>query len=209
MIDGIDAIGQLGATFFTPPGSEQAASPDPAKLVDVIDFENAMSAGEIGNNPAVSDDVLQLGGIGEVSPAGDSRLAQDLMSSLSEMDGGYRQITERITDWPSFSSYLDSHGVGANSATADQDGHVSNIDEVIAKQIPETTEDLGTQVNQAYKKLEAHQRSAHEFYAAGLEYQQDSATWFLGTEFWLTKVKVLTSAVTQVSTGLKTLFMSQ
>jgi len=210
MIDGIDAIGQLGATFFTPPGGNESSSPDPARLVDVVNFENAFQGGEIRSDRSMTESgIVELGGGPRVDATGESSLGQNLLGSISEMDGGYRQITERITDWPSFSSYLENRGIGTLGPVMDQTGHISNIDEVLAKRVPETSQDLGTQVDQAYQKLEAHQKEANEFYAAGLDYQQDSAIWFLGTEFWLTKVKVLTSAVTQVSSGLKTLFMSQ
>ena len=208
MIDGIDAIAQLGSAYFRRAEVEHSQEAEAARFVEIPE-SGLRSLPRDGEQSIVIGDSLSIEGAGAAGPQDGSGIER-IMSGLAEMDGGYREITGRITDWPSFSSYLERHGISGPNGISERDGHVSNIDDVMLKVTSQAaSDDPQLQVEQVARKLEAQQRRNTEFYTAGIEYQRDSAAWFLGTEFWLTKVKVLTAAVSQVGRGLRTLFMSQ
>ncbi len=207
MIDGIDAIGQLGASYFREPVGRVEGAEDPTRPVDAPATEGMQPLpGSAADRLVIGDSLTVESGevIGD-----DPTVLERVLSGVAEMDGGYREITGRITQWPSFSSYLERHGISGVGGVAERDGHVSNVDDVSMRVTPTLSSDPQAQVEELARKLENQHRVNAEFYAAGLEYQRDSAAWYLGTEFWLTKVKVLTSAVSQVGRGLRTLFMSQ
>ena len=207
MIDGIDAIGQLGASYFRESAPAEPMAEDAVQVVDD-------AATQLVPLPDIPQDAVVIGDSlsvdrAEMPEAGNQALLERIMSGVAEMDGGYREITGRITQWPSFSSYLERHGISEVDGISERDGHVSNVDQVLAKLTPAVSSDPQSQLEQVTQAMEKQHRVNTEFYAAGVEYQRDSAAWYLGTEFWLTKVKVLSSAVSQVGRGLRTLFMSQ
>ncbi len=205
MIDGIDSVSQLSASYFRRPEALEPVATSPAMMVS----EAAPGAAALDKPSAVSNVVIGDSLTIDRAGAADGGVFDRVMSGVAQMDGGYREAVGRVSDWPSFSSYLNRHGISGPDGISERDGHISNIDEVLMRAAPEISSDPQTQVEQISQKLDQQHRLNNEFYAAGIEYQRDSAAWYLGTEFWLTKVKVLTAAVSQVSRGLRTLFMSQ
>lgn len=211
MIDGIEGISQLGSAFFRNPENsvQSSAQSESANLVDITRFQGAMSGVDEGVQSLNSNNMLVLGDSQSLVSVNQSGVIDSVLSGVSQMDGGYRDITARVAEWPSFSSYLDQRGVSGVGVIGEDSGHISNIDDILMQKLPDTAVDPQERVTEAFNRIEHEQHMQKEFYAAGIEYQKDSAMWFLGAEFWLTKVKVLTSAVSQVSNGLKTLFMSR
>lgn len=132
-----------------------------------------------------------------------------VFNAISELDNDYRSTIGRLQDWPSFGAYLQREGVSMDQqriSSSESINHVSNIDEV---QTSDTATTAKASLQTGIDKLAEYQQTQHAFYNAGMDYQYDSTRWFLSAEFWMTKVKVLTSAVSQVSNSVRTLFSSQ
>lgn len=208
MIDGIDSISQLSASYFNRPEGLDPVAASPATMISDAEPGAAALDTHSADTNIVIGDSLTIDRAG-ASDGSDPGVFDRVMSGVAQMDGGYREAVGRASDWPSFSSYLNRHGISGPGGISERDGHVSNIDDVLMRAAPEISSGPHNQVEQISQKLDQQHRMNSEFYSAGIEYQRDSAAWYLGTEFWLTKVKVLTAAVSQVSRGLRTLFMSR
>ncbi|NJN46843.1 MAG: hypothetical protein HC808_10625 [Candidatus Competibacteraceae bacterium] len=152
-----------------------------------------------------------------------------LMSGVVQMDQNYQKIMDRLFEWPSFRTYLQQQ---SPSAGGDQVIHHSTLDTRVdaspdfdaymdltiasgneADTAPVhhsnlNTDETAAAIEEYSDKLQAIQERNKAIYEAGLEYSSESTRWYLSTEFWLTKVRILTSAVSQTSQGLTTLFRS-
>lgn len=137
-------------------------------------------------------------------------ISQNISENIVKADTDYRNLVSKLNAWPEFSGYMEKHGVSVEGAMNKEVGitHVSNVDEI---QSAASQKDLSVE-----ERLEVHRSSMQEMQtkqmnmqSAGIEYSKDSTIWSMNTTFWLSKVKILTAAVSQVSSGLKTLFMSQ
>lgn len=141
----------------------------------------------------------------------DTNVTTKLIQGITEIDSDYQSIMGRLNTWPDFNGYLEKRGVSEESKLEPNIGitHISNIDD-IAK-ATETNEPMTNLelLDEKSQKVEALQKEQQAYYAAGLEYSKDSTLWSMNSTFWLSKIKILTSAVSEVSRGFKTLFMSQ
>lgn len=140
----------------------------------------------------------------------DSSVIDQLMKSVTEMDSNYKHVLDRMVDWPDFNNYLESKGETLHGTLEDSNlgiTHISNIEE----QIPETHEKQTIEqvLQDNREKIQASQEKQMAFSSAAIEFNQDSTRWSISTELWSSKIKLLTAAVSQLNTGLKTLFTSQ
>lgn len=141
----------------------------------------------------------------------DAKIMSDLMQNVSDIDTEHKQILNRVMDWPNFNEYLESRNITLNGRDLNENNmgitHISNVDDSILEvREPVTAKDI---VEQSRIQLQEGIERQRDFKEAGIEFTQDSARWSINTNFWLTKVKVLTAAVSQLNNGLKTLFTSQ
>ncbi len=134
----------------------------------------------------------------------------ELMKTVTEMDSNYKHVLDRMTDWPDFNNYLESKGETLHGTLEDSNlgiTHISNVEE----QMPESKEELTMEqvLQETRGKIEASQEKQMAFSSAAIEFNQDTTRWSISTQLWSSKVKLLTAAVSQLNTGLKTLFTSQ
>jgi hypothetical protein len=143
--------------------------------------------------------------------AKDLNIVESLMQGVSEIDADYQGIMNRLNSWPNFGSYLEKQGVIPQNQMNQSAGitHVSNVDAL--QSTMETSEPLSIEqvLDEKQIRMEELQKEQQAYYSAGIEYTQDSTLWSMNSTFWLSKIKILTSAVSEVSQGLRTLFTSQ
>lgn len=137
-------------------------------------------------------------------------LIDEIMKSVTEMDSDYKHVLDRMVDWPDFNNYLESKGEtlhGTLDDTVVGITHISNVEE----QVPENRGELSMKqvLEETQDKINAAQEKQMAFSSAAIEFNQDSTRWSISTQLWSSKVKLLTAAVSQLNTGLKTLFTSQ
>ena len=158
----------------------------------------------------VEDGPLEINLLG-VSNNEDPSVIQKLTQGITEVDADYLKIIDRLNSWPDFNGYLEKRGVSTENKMDQSVGitHISNIDEVQAASGDDPSLSTQDVLNEKYNKMESLQKEQLEYYSAGIEYSQDSTLWSMNSTFWLSKIKILTSAVSQVNSGLKTLFTSQ
>jgi hypothetical protein len=120
-------------------------------------------------------------------------LGDKLVRNLTEVDKDYRVVLNRLADTEGFDKYLEKH---ASIATEEVRVHHSNLEPVQKKSgLTEVSDNMQSMLNE--------QRGLQ---SAAIDYSRVSMRWHLGTQLWLTKIKMLTSVVAQTSKGLKTLF---
>ncbi|MEE4379286.1 MAG: hypothetical protein V2J55_17505 [Candidatus Competibacteraceae bacterium] len=203
---------------------EQWTSPSPPQATDTAQFEATLEA------PAEADIVPPVDDIVVTEPTGKAgEFSDKLMNGIVQMDQNYQKIMDRLFEWPSFRTYLQQQ---SPSAGADQVVHHNTLDtginpsadfdtymdKTIATDITAdttpihhsnlNTDETAAAIEEFSDRLHAIQERNKATYEAGLEYSGESTRWYLSTEFWLTKVRILTSAVSQTSQGLTTLFRS-
>ncbi|MGV6817624.1 MAG: hypothetical protein ACWA44_10215 [Thiotrichales bacterium] len=142
---------------------------------------------------------------------GEGKATNQIFEMLSSLDGDYRQTVERLQNWPSFDHYLEREGVNGRHGSSDNidqiKGHRSNIDTMSLVETSESSKEGS--LDTGITELDRIQKQQQGYFNAGMDYQYDSTKWFLSAEFWMTKVKLMTSAVSQVSNSVRTLFTSQ
>lgn len=153
--------------------------------------------------------LINLSGI-EIGENSESSLIGELLQSVTEIDSDYKNVLGRMVEWPDFNNYLESKGETLHGMLDDTNigiTHISNIEE----QMPESKEDFTMKqiIEESREKFHASQEKQMAFNSAAIEYNQDSTRWGISTQLWSSKVKLLTAAVSQINTGLKTLFTSQ
>ncbi len=204
MIEGVGAVSAISQAFLAPQTTTAQPVGDP-EAVKAFNYslqvrETESSDWQEVRTPAAAEFNRNDGSIGS-----------GLIQAITEMDANYRDAISRIQNWPGFGAYLEKHGVTLGTEDTPKSSayrHVSNVAEVDAAR-SETRVDAAQMLEQGISKMNEIQAKSQAYYNAGMEYEYDSAKWFLTTEFWMTKVKILTSAVTQVSNSLRTLFNSQ
>lgn len=137
---------------------------------------------------------------------------EKVMETVVEIDSNHNKVINRLNDWPDFSSYLEKRGMSLGAGAMDKNTgitHVSNVDDI--QQLSRSDAPLTNQerLDEVSKKMESTQERQMKYQSAALEYSRDSTVWSANTNFMMTKIKLLTSAVSQVNKGLKTLFTSQ
>ena len=141
----------------------------------------------------------------------ETSVTQKLIEGITQVDSDYQSIIGKLNAWPDFDGYLAKRGVSKKEQLEPSVGitHISNIDDI--QKASENSTPISNQelLEEKSNKVEALQKEQQAYYSAGIEYSQDSTLWSMNSTFWLSKIKILTSAVSQVSSGLKTLFMSQ
>jgi len=187
------------------PLEQPATTPLPAEARDVVQFEQIMDKVKLMAPESTS--VVKI--IPPPGPATEAaQLGDKLQQGLMKIDENYRAVLSRLMGESHFDSYLEKHGVAISQKASEIVGpqHVSNIQTVAT--VPDAVNTSGSEkgAESPIEKFEQLNNEAKAYYSAGVEYTRDSTRWFMTTEFWLTKLKILTSAVTQTSTGLKTLF---
>lgn len=153
--------------------------PLPPPASDVARFEAALNGAAAPGDSLIVEPAQRTGSLGD-----------QIWRNVVEIDKTYRALVERVSDWPSLEPYLDKHPPAATGAPLIPEAGGSTDPERFATQ------------------LEGLKQQSDAFYAAGIEYARDSTRWFLQTEFWLTKMRLLAAAVSQTSQGLTTLLRS-
>jgi hypothetical protein len=199
--------------------------PAPPQASDTVRFEAVLDAPTETDAPRRSDDITVPE---RTDKAGE--FGEKLLRGVVEMDQNYQKIMDRLFDWPSFRSYLQKqvpeagnngqviHHSRLDSGTEAMPDFDAYMNRTIASEThtpPATVhhshvhaDETGAALEEFSAKLDAIRERTHTMYEAGIEYSSESTRWYLSTEFWLTKVRILTSAVAQTSQGLTTLFRS-
>jgi hypothetical protein len=118
-----------------------------------------------------------------------------------------------LNDWPDFDSYLEKRGV--NVAGSMDKGtritQVSNVDDIQQQTLHLSDKPLtnAERLEEVSRKMELAQERQLNIQSAATEFSRDSTVWGANMQFMMTKIKILTSAVSHVNSGLKTLFTSQ
>ena len=167
-------------------------------------------AGGTGVNDGVKVSPLEINITG-VSEVGELSVPELISKSIAEVDTNYNKIINRVNDWPSFDTYLEDHGISLGGTMDKEVGisHISNVDELKISEGEGKELSMREMLNKSEDKMKALHEEQTKLYSAGVEYAKDSTVWSMSTTFWLSKMKILTSAVSQANSGLKTLFMSQ
>ncbi len=145
-----------------------------------------------------------LKNIGEEQSFGDK-----LFGRVSMMDGKYTDIMDRMkNDWPGYGKNLAERGVSLKQGLESGGGitHISNIGKGAEVGKPQTLEET---VSNRIEQMEQFRSKQATFQAAAIQAAQDTTFWSMSAKMWMTKVQVLTSAVSQISTGFRTLFNAQ
>ncbi|MFK8067903.1 MAG: hypothetical protein AB8D52_06640 [Gammaproteobacteria bacterium] len=206
MIEGIEAAAaqsQAQGASQLSQGQIPQASTSNQNITTIIQQAEMLDQSGGVNQFSNSTETGSSKSIGEEQSFGDK-----LIESVSEMDGSYTNIMGHLKDWPNFESYLSRQGVTPTQELNNGEGitHISNLGKSDEIGNPESTAET---VKNSHDRMEQMQEKHDAFQAAGIQYSQDSMRWSMSTEFWLSKVRILTSAVSQVSTGLRTLFNAQ
>lgn len=188
--------------------AQQSISPNDLQKHNTADaayFERLMKQ---SSNQAESLGLNKIQAGGELEGG---KATNQIFEMLSSLDGDYRQTVERLQNWPSFDHYLEREGVngrrGSNDNIDQIKGHRSNIDTMSLVETSESSKEGS--LDTGITELDRIQKQQQGYFNAGMDYQYDSTKWFLSAEFWMTKVKLMTSAVSQVSHSVRTLFTSQ
>lgn len=188
--------------------AQQSISPNELQKHNTADaayFERLMKQ---SSNQAESLGLNKIQAGGELEGG---KAINQIFEMLSSLDGDYRQTVERLQNWPSFDHYLEREGVngrrGSNDNIDQIKGHRSNIDTMSLVETSESSKEGS--LDTGITELDRIQKQQQGYFNAGMDYQYDSTKWFLSAEFWMTKVKLMTSAVSQVSHSVRTLFTSQ
>lgn len=141
-------------------------------------------------------------------------LAEKFQSGIASIDSEFKGTMGRMEAWPTFKNYLERFDTTLEkSISLDPDNnvrHVTNIDtsndalDVNGKNVALSNDDGNS--NPLVDKYEDMRAVTEKYYNAGVQYNTESTMWYLKAEFWMTKVKVITSSMSQVSQGIKTLF---
>lgn len=141
-------------------------------------------------------------------------LTERFQSGIASIDSEFKGTMGRMESWPTFKNYLERFDTTLEkSISLDPDNnvrHVTNIDtsndvlDVNGENVALSNEDGSG--SPLVDKFEDMQEVSQNYYNAATQYNTESTMWYLKAEFWMTKVKVITSAMSQVSQGIKTLF---
>ncbi|MGF1643368.1 MAG: hypothetical protein ACFCUJ_06950 [Thiotrichales bacterium] len=208
MIEGISPQQLLTDSFLSGTTAGNMQPPSPAAIEY---FERQVSGANAQDRGATGVGSIERGAHSNPPASTTEGASFDVMNRLAGINDEYNGVVDRLRDWPTFRTYMEQHGVLDDSPLAERSAgprHLSNIEEATGSDLARkaTIED---HVREGIERMEKMHQTTQAYYGAGSEYTQDSARWFMNTEFWLTKIKVLTSAVSQAGTAVRTLFTSQ
>ncbi len=135
----------------------------------------------------------------------DLSIGHQILLGVSAMDVKHKSVIQQINNWPDFDQYLEKHGVPHSMNPDVGITHVSNIGVPESNQPSNSNESLDNATNR-YEVLLQEERAHH---SASTEYRKDILRWSIGSKMWSSSVEILGAAVSQISTGLKTLLSSQ
>lgn len=128
---------------------------------------------------------------------------QKVFSAFSEMDAGYQRLANSLENRATFKSYLTDHGIdptGVIDSASGRSRHVSNVQDLDIKR---------GGVEGIVDGMKSDMERQVAYMGASSDFAHERSQWTHMVEMWSTKMKVMTAAVKQVNTGLKTLFQSQ
>ena len=186
LLDTFKSVGPASSVTIDPPLLQQAVQP----------FDSINTESEVVKADSTRLQILQA----EPDPL------QKVFGAFSEMDAGYQKLAKSLVDGPTFQNYLNDRGLHSSNSTqglaTTEAQHVSNFHEIESQgakhSIGEIVRDLRGSVNEQVSYMKASS-----------DFAQERSKWTHMVEIWATKMKVMTAAVKQVNTGLKTLFQSQ
>ncbi|MGB3917184.1 hypothetical protein J9253_00975 [Thiothrix litoralis] len=156
---------------------------------DVKRFEDVMTYGDLSIDPAqdVKEPILSI-----VEPSGESfgGFKQALLNKVQGMDSSYHSVLSEFQGMPEMRQHM-----VADRATVDTTAQIRTY--------PETA----TMNNQSGQMETAAQSVADNILSAA-EYQNKVYQWASKMEMWFSHMKIISSAVGQVSQGFKTLFQA-
>lgn len=130
---------------------------------------------------------------------------QKVFSAFSEMDAGYQRLANSMDNRTTFRSYLSDRGIAATGELENiQAGgrHVSNSQDVNAGSGVLSVEGIVDGMKNDMERQVAYMGASSDF-------AHERSQWTHMVEMWASKMKIMTAAVKQVNTGLKTLFQAQ
>lgn len=137
-------------------------------------------------------------------------VTQRLFNGISDFDQQYRATMEKLQNYPSYKGYLEEAGLDPLSMDKKaESSHISNISGPEVTAPASGDNNVAEMLDKSVKTFEDQIARQSGYYTASLDYQQQATQWFLSTQFWASKVRVLTSAVSQITNNVRTLFTSQ
>lgn len=176
-------------------------STQPVSEESRIEFERAMNIQETSE--------LNLDAMDIQNGFGDE-VTQRLFNGISGFDQEYRATMDKLQNYPSYKGYLEEAGLDPMSMDKQPEvTHISNITPTEVQESASTEDNVAAMLDKSVKEFEQQIARQSGYYTASLTYQQEATQWFLSTQFWASKVRVLTSAVSQLTNNVRTLFTSQ
>jgi hypothetical protein len=182
-----------GSVLFNPVNQTGAVTPQPLPspdLQDVMRFENILNQetiGQDGVNYSQKDiPVLQFK---DNNASSSVDFKQAALSTIQNMDSSYQQMLGQFSNMPRFSDYL-----------------FNNIPSQAANEM-RTYPEVGNGSPQDWEKqLAASTKTTQDYMNAAFDYNGMLTHWSMNAQMWMSKFTLVSSAVTQVSQGFKTLF---
>jgi hypothetical protein len=200
-MDGISSI----QTISQPMGGGDLSQYQAGQQADPMSYEGSLTIEE-GVKEPLEINILGTSEVKELTPT------ERMMQTVVDIDSDRDKVMSRLNDWPDFDSYLEKRGVNVAGSMDKGTGitHVSNVDDIqqtlYLSDKPLTNAERLEEVS---RKMELAQERQLNIQSAATEFSRDSTVWGANMQFMMTKIKILTSAVSHVNSGLKTLFTSQ
>lgn len=203
-MDGISSIQTIGQPSHTTDPFQYQGGSEPEIQGQPLSYDGSLTIEDRVDEPLV----LNISGASEVK---DLTAIEKIMQTVVDIDSDHNKIINRLNDWPDFNNYLEKRGISFGDQMGENTGitHISNVDDI------QQASDLNTpltpeeRLEKMSKNMDDARERHMEYQAAAVEYTRDSTVWSSNAQFFSTKVKLLTAAVSQVNSGLKTLFTSQ
>jgi len=191
MIDGASVLNVLGQGGLS--NLQQLPAPP---TQDVMRFESILNQGAdsgstnfqvAGASSAHDTPILQLTGVGNQEA---SSIKESVMGQVAQIDQSYHSMLNQLGNMPKFNDYL------------------SSVSPSVAHTEMRTYPDVSGAGNgkglmdQMSSMLQKNQSITQ----ASLDYEGMLSHWSMNSQMWMTKINVISSAVTQVAQGFKTLF---
>lgn len=145
---------------------------------------------ELKNSDDIKTDtsVLEVKNADNPINIGEADNSNPAYNAFMDMDSSYHKVIKGMHEMPVFQEFLQERTFGGDAIR-------TNADAISADMSPA----------EKTAKLLDEQQHVQDM---AIEYKAEMSRWHISTEMFMTKVKILTSVVSQASQGLKTLFRS-
>ncbi len=159
----------------------------PHNDADYMRFQTEMSSAD---DMKVDNAILEVKDNNQMQVTNDNNQPNAVLNAFMDLDSSYHNVIKGMDQLPDFREKLEAYNIGGGDNTIR-----TNVDSLGAE---------GTPMEKTQNLLD--KQSAMQ--SAAMDHNTDMSRWQISTEMFMTKVKVLTSVVSQASQGFKTLFHS-